>query len=358
MKKSMFKALSTLFVIALLALMTACGGGSEKPSDSGNDSSNDSGSTGGEAGGLDEKIVIKFGHHLADVHSLGQQVTKFAELVDEKSNGMIEIDVYSNGQLGDQRELLEGLQMGTVDMSLGDTGVVANYATDVGVLDLPYIYDDIYHTKRALDGELGDKLKEAILEDAGIRTLVIEPVAYRDTALVESKKVESYDDFKGLKLRTLEAPQIVDAFKEFGVQPVALPTGEALSSMQTGVVDGLESNAEFLATISIWEIAKYWVETRHNMTQETINISEKLWQELPQEAQDIIVEALDESGEWYFDLAIQMNEEAVETFLENGMEIIDMDITPFMEAAQPTVDKFVKDNGLEEYMELIDNARE
>lgn len=357
MKKFTFKGLSTMFVIALLSLMTACGGGTGEQADAGN--TGDSSSGGEASGGLNEKIVIKFGHHLADNHSLGEQVTYFAELVDEKSNGMIEIDVYSNGQLGDQRALLEGLQMGTVDMSLGDTAVMANLATDVGVLDLPYVFDSIEHAKKALlDGELGEKLKEAILEQTGIRTLVIEPLAYRGTVLAEGKKVESFEDFAGLKLRTLDAPQIVDTFTAFGVQPVALPTGEALSAMQTGVVDGLESNAEFLATISIWEVGKYWIDTQHNLTSQTINISDKVFNELPEEARNIIVEALNETVDWFLDHTVQRTEESLDRFLAEGMEFIEMDITPFKETAAPVVDKFVKDNGFEEYIQLIDNARE
>lgn len=351
MKKNIHKLLSAVLATSLLAFTVACG--------SSNQSSGQSGETKKETsaeqqGG--EEIVIKFGHHLPDTHSLGEQVLKFADLVNQKSNGKIKVEVYSNGQLGDQRDLLEGLKLGTVDMSLGDTGVVANYYPEIGILDLPYIFDGMEHSKAALNGPLGEKLKQGILEKAGFRTLGIEALSYRSTVLAK-KEVNSFEDFSGLKLRTLQAPQIVETFKSFGVQPVAVPTGEAFSAMQTGVVDGMESNPEFLQSIKVWEVGKYFVDTKHNLTHETINISEQFYQKLPDDAKKIIEESVKEVVEWYHDYAIQKDEEARKALQDNGITFLNVDIEPFKKAALPTTEKFIKDNHLEELAKLIEEAK-
>ena len=353
MKKSMSKTIGCVFTSSMLALTVGCGNSTETGQ------SNTAGSSNPEAkesAASDKPIVIKFGHHLADSHSLSEQVVKFADLVKEKSGGQMTVEIFSNGQIGDQRDLLEGLKLGTVNMSMGDAGLVSNYYPAMGILDLPYIFDSMEHAKAALDGEAGKKLKEGVLEVAGFRTLVIEPQSYRHVILGK-KEISSFDEFNGLKLRTLQAPQIVETFKSFGSQPVALPTGEAFSAMQTGVVDGLESNAEFLQSIKIWEVGNYMVKTQHNLTNETFNISEQFYQSLSDEQKKIIEDSLQETVDWYFDYTQQKEEEAFKALADNGIKTIDIDVEHFKKTAIPTAEKFVKDNGLEELYQLIQDAK-
>ena len=332
--------LSVLMVTALFVL-AACGSSSN-----------------GGSGSSSDKIVLKFGHHLSENHTLGKQADLFAQKISEKTDGRITVDVYANGQIGDQRDLIEGLKIGTVDMSLGDTAVVSNYYTPLGILDLPQMFETMEEGMEIVSGELGDVFKEEIEQQIGIKTLVIEPVGYRFTVLGKDKKVSSLDEFNGLKLRTLESPQIVGTFKELGVQTVALPTGEALSAMETGVVDGLESNAEFLSTINIWDLGKYIVETNHNLTFETINISTATWAKLSAEDQKLILETLDESVDAYFQDSLAANVSARELMEEKGMETLDIDVSRMDSISEKVIEGYVKDNKLEKYHEIIKKAKE
>lgn len=338
----MKKIILSVLLFTALFLLGACG----------------SSSNSGGSGSSSEKIVLKFGHHLAETHTLGKQVELFAQKIAEKTDGRITVDVYANGQIGDQRDLIEGLKIGTVDMSLGDTAVVSNYYTPLGILDLPQMFDSMEEGMEIVSGELGDVFKEEIEQQIGIKTLVIEPVGYRFTVLGKETKVSSLDDFNGLKLRTLESPQIVGTFKELGVQTVALPTGEALSAMETGVVDGLESNAEFLSTISIWDLGKYIVETNHNLTFETINISKATWEKLSAEDQKLIVETLDESVDAYFQDALAANVSARELMEEKGMETLDIDVSKMDSISEKVTEEYVKANTLEKYHDIIKKAKE
>lgn len=342
----MKKLILSVFLVGVLVVLGACG------------SNSDTKVTTSAPGSSSESIVLKFGHHLAENHTLGQQAELFAKLIEEKTDGRISVDVYANGQIGDQRDLIEGLKIGTVDMSLGDTAVVSNYYTPLGILDLPQMFGSMEEGMEIVQGELGDVIKEEIEQEIGIKTLAIEPVGYRFTVLGESKKVGSLDEFNGLKLRTLESPQIVGTFKELGVQTVALPTGEALSAMETGVVDGLESNAEFLSTINIWDLGKYIVETNHNLTFETINISKATWEKLSADDQKLIEETIDETIDVYFEESLKMNVEARELMEEKGMETLDVDVSEMNGISEKVTEDYVKANNLQKYYEIIKKAKE
>ena len=341
----MKKVLLSVLLFTALFVLGACG------SDTNGGSSSGSGSSG-------DKIVLKFGHHLAENHTLGVQAELFKKLIEEKTDGRITVDLYANGQIGDQRDLIEGLKIGTVDMALGDTAVVSNYYTPLGILDLPQMFDSMEQGMDIISGELGDVFKEEIEQQVGIKTLVIEPVGYRFTVLGEGKKVSSLDEFNGLKLRTAESPQIVGTFKELGVQTVALPTGEALSAMETGVVDGLESNAEFLSTINIWDLGKYIVETNHDLTFETINMSKATWEKLSAEDQKLIVDTLNESVDAYFQDSLEANVSARKLMEEKGMETLDIDVSRMDSIPEKVTESYVKDNKLEKYHEIIKKAKE
>ncbi|WP_085524476.1 TRAP transporter substrate-binding protein [Tuberibacillus sp. Marseille-P3662] len=324
-------------IFSLLTFTSGCGSSSSSVSQSG-----------------EEKITIRFAYHLKDSFSLGKQVSRFEKLVEKKSDGKVEVKVYSNGQLGDQKALLDGLQQGTVDMSLGDAGVVANFYPKIGILDLPYVFKSIEHAKAAVSGALGDNLKKGISEQTDFITLGIEPLSYRSTVLNE--KVQSFQDFSGSKIRTLPSPIIVNTFKSFGVQPASLSTGEAFSAMETGTVDGMESNPEFLKSINAWEVADYFVDTRHNLTFETINISKNFYNNLPDKVQKIIKQSINETMDWFNKNSINFDKKSRKALKEHGVEFLDINIEPFKKAAKPAVKKYIKENDLQKMYKLIQDA--
>ncbi|WP_209123408.1 TRAP transporter substrate-binding protein [Alkalihalobacillus sp. BA299] len=352
MKKAS-KLLSIFLITCFVLLLAACGGGNAENASNGTDTSNE-GSTESEE---KETYTLKFGHHLADAHSLSKQVVEFKRIVEEKTDGQVQIEIYPAGQLGQQKDLLEGLKMGTVDMTLVDTGVLANFYKPMALLDAPYLFDNLDQSVNALQGELGDKLMKGTLEEAQIRALALYPASFRSTVLTE-KSVDSPDSFQlsdiaGKKIRTLDSPSVIETFKSFGAVPVSMPSGEVYSGLQTHVVEGVESNPEFLRTIKIDEVGKYIVDTKHVLVHQAIGISDKKYNELPDDLRTALDEALAESVEWYSSQAVEIDEKARQALVEAGMEIIELDLAPFKEAASPYTEKFVADNNLEELYELI-----
>ena len=170
-------------------------------------------------------LTLRLGHHVPAEHSTNREFAQvFVDLVSEKSDGAIKVQNYPAGQLGGQRELLEGLELGTIDMSYADIGVVANYDLALGTLDLPYVFDNMDHAYRAMEDGLLDAVQARVADAGSFQVLGMIPVAFRDTLLAE-KDVKTLDDLKGVKVRTPEAPVLIDTFR---AQPNRPTTGSGL----------------------------------------------------------------------------------------------------------------------------------
>lgn len=347
-----YKCFSVVIALSLLLLIIGCGTKDTSSTDFKEDQN---------VSVEYEQMTLKFGHHLAEDHILSKQAAKFAELVSEKTDGKVKVDIYPAGQLGEQKDLLEGLQIGTVDMTVVDTGVLANFYEPLAILDAPYIFNSYDHAVNALKGELGKILKEDILSETGIRVLALEPTSFRSTALSE-KAVKSVDnfslqDFKGLKIRVSDSPSVIETFKRFGAQAVTIPSGEVYSAIESGVVSGMESNPEFLKSINANEVAKYLVDTKHVLVNQAIAISDSKYNSLPQNIQEVIQDAVNESTEWFIDVAEEADQEARKELEEKGMVIIEVDLTPYKEVAFPYTEQFIEDNDLENLYKLIQEEK-
>ena len=303
----------------------------------------------------DQALVIKVAHHLPADHSLNKQVIKFAELVAQKSNGKVKVEIYPNGQLGGQKDLLEALRMGTMDMTMVDTGILANYDMKIGVLDLPYIFKDAAHVRKAMAGDAGKILKDEVLKAADIRILSIVNSGVRHT-LMSKKQIKTIGDMKGAKIRTPQAPIMVDTFKAFGANPTAMAFSEVYTAVQTGVIDGLEGIPEFLDQNKMYEVAKLWTETGHNTTCNAFCASEKMFTKYPKDVQDILLSSIDESVDYFYQVVASVDAEHRKHMADNGVKFLTVDLAPYKKAVQPMIDKFIKDNKAEDVIKLIQDA--
>lgn len=354
------KYLFSFIMVTLLLLTVGCGDDSVSNA---NDTSNNSEPSEKENSDTDvefEEMTLSFGHHLNEDHILHKHVEKFKELLEKKTDGKITVEIFANGQLGQQRDLIDGLGIGTVDMTIVDTGVLANFYQPLAIIDAPYIIKDLEHGQRVLGGKVGEKFKSDILKETGIKVLSLQPTSYRSTALikdaVENPKEFTINDFEGLSVRVLDSPSVIEAFKRFNARPETIPTGEAYSAMESGVVQGMESNPAFLASISVEEVADYLVDTRHVLVSQAILMDGNKFSGYSEEVQNVIQEAVNESTDWFNSKTAEDDQNARNYLEENGVQIIDVDLEPFIEAAFPYTEQFVEKNGLQDIYELIKEA--
>jgi tripartite ATP-independent transporter DctP family solute receptor len=291
-----------------------------------------------EAGGAQEQVVIKLGHIADPSHPYAKGAEKFAELVAEKSGGNIIVKVFPSSQLGGQKELIEGIIYGSVDMALVGTAVLGQFQPQISIFDLPFLFEDREHAYKSLDTvgmELGTEL-----EKKGIKLLGYMENGIRH--LTNNKReVKSPADMKGLKIRVMTNQIYIAMMKSLGASPTPMAFGELYTAMQQGVVDGQENPSAHIWTKRFFEVQQYASLTAHAYAPEPVLISMITWNKLSDSSREIILEAATEAVAWQRELSTQQDNEFWENIRNTGkMKITEVDRGPFMEATQPVYAEF------------------
>ena len=184
-----------------------------------------------------ETVVLKLGHGAQPTHPLQLTSERFAAEVKEKTQGRVEIQVYPNIQLGEERAMVEGLQLGTVDFVITSTGPTVSFVPETGVIDLPFLFTSSDHAYKVLDGEIGQSLL-AKFEPKGIIGLSFMENGWR--SISANKKIVVPADLKGLKVRTMQNKVHMSAFSALGASPLPMAWGEVYTSLQQGVINGAQ----------------------------------------------------------------------------------------------------------------------
>lgn len=276
------------------------------------------------------EFVLKLGHIASEDKPYAQAAVKFAELVNEKTNGAVEIQVFSNSQLGNQRDLVEGLTYGTLDLTMTSTAVLANFLPQMAVFDLPFLFRDIPHTYKALD-TIGMEMNKG-LEARQLKVLGFYENGVRHLTN-NVRPVTKPEDMKGLKIRVMEQPVYIEMMKALGANPTPMAFGELYTALQQGTVDGQENPVSHIWTSRFFEVQKYISLTGHTYSAEPLVISMITWNKLPKEYQDAIVESSNEALEWHRMQVVEIDKQFWQNIKDSGKsEIIEVDKKPFQEA--------------------------
>jgi tripartite ATP-independent transporter DctP family solute receptor len=291
-----------------------------------------------------QKQVLKLGDIVVDDHSYNMGAKKFADLVAQRTNGQVEVQIFPNTTLGQERDLGEGLGLGTIEMALVSTAVMQNFEPANGIFDLPYMFKNWDHVHKAQDSAAGQEAARRLLEKAGIRALAYYDQGFRHVLGVK-KPIKSIDDFKGYKIRLPEAPVYVNTFQLLGATPTTIPWGEVYSAMQTKVVDGMEGSPETLYTTKLQEVSKYLSLTNHIYSGALLMISEKVNSKLTSEQQKIIKDAAAESQSYERQLVIERDNENLNLLKKAGIEVNELDIAPLQAKVKPMYEDYAKKIG-------------
>lgn len=300
------------------------------------------------------EYTINAGIGLNDKSAQYQSLEYFKQLVEENSNGRIEVNLYHSSQLGDDREMMEGLQMGIQEVTCPSTAPIAPFVNGFKVFDLPFLFPTNESADYVLDGPVGqDLLKQ--LEDIGLIGLAYWENGYRQ--LTNSvRAVKTPADVEGLKVRTMENPIHLAAWRALGANPTPMAFGELFSAMQQGVVDGQENPWGTIYLQNFPEVQDYTTDTGHVYSPFVLMMSKKFWDKLPSDLKGVVKEA-SELSKWHNRrLNRQMNAEYLEK-LKGAMNVTIL--TPeqraaFQEAVQPVYDQFANEIG----KDLIEKVQE
>lgn len=300
--------------------------------------------------------VLKLGEVMNVGHHTHLSAVKFAEIVKEKTKGKFEIKTYPSAQLGNERELIEAMQMGSVEMSLVAGNVTQNFAPLAGLTSLPYVIRDFDHGDKVHEGPIGQKIKDNILQKTGIRVLFFITFGIRNVLTVD-KPVLKLEDLKGLKIRVPTSPAFVESFKLLGANPTPIPAAELYTSLQTRIVDAVEGTPDVLQDFKLFEIGKHYTLTGHIYTDGFVLIRDKIWQELPADTRKILEEASREADLYQRKLLRSAQEEGFNLAKKQGVKIYNMDKAPVIEAVKPYYVKSADQFGGMDVIQAVINTR-
>jgi len=304
----------------------------------------------------ENKIIIKLGHHHPIESILDKTAHKLSEVVEEKTNGRVKIEIYPGSQLGEEMEACEGILMGSLQMTIVTPSFFQDVAKGFGIDALPYMFKDNKQANLVLnESSVGEELNRRLIEK-GARILAWIPLGM-EVLLFKNKDIKRFEDLKGLKMRSPENEIYINMLRAWGCRPAAITWGEAYTALKTGVVDGMAGSP--ISTIldnKFYEVAEYCLLTNNISAQMMILINEKSFQGLPKHIQEIIVQAGREAAVYGGELNDKITKRA-KTFLEEkGMkfnEVTEEDLLKFKEAVVPVVNKWGEEHESQDLIEEI-----
>lgn len=266
-----------------------------------------------------DKIVLKLGHvaNLEQPYHLASE--QFAQLVYERTGGEIEIQVFPNSQLGGQRELLEGIQFGSIDIALTSSAVMGNFIPTAQVIDLPFIFRDSEHVYHVVDGPLADRLY-AGADEKNMKILSTWENGFRNIGN-NTRPVLTPDDMKGIKIRVFESQMYIDMFEALGAIPTPMAMSEVFTALQQKTIDGVENAVVQIYASKYQEVMKYLTITEHTYNPQIVTMRLDKWNKLTPEQQQIITEAAKECRDYNRRLAAEKSDEYLAKMEEAGVEV-------------------------------------
>ncbi len=278
---------------------------------------------------------------------------EFARIVEEKTNGRIKIEVYHSKQLGEEKDVIEQVQLGAIDFARVSLSPMTEFSPSLAVLALPYIYSGSDHMWKVLNSEIGDDFL-AGLSDSGFVGLTWYDSGAR-SFYNSVKPIKTVDDLAGLKFRVQPAELMVDMVEALGASPTPLNYGEVYSAIQTNVIDGAENNWPSYNTSSHYEVAKYYTLDEHLRVPEIVIASKSTLDKLSPEDVEIIKVAAKESTKLQRDEWNKKVEESKKVIADNGNEVIELsdeEKAKFAERMAPVWEKHAGD-----YKDIIEKIQ-
>lgn len=281
----------------------------------------------------EEVRVIRLGHALDIAHPVHQSMARMGELLEDHSRGTMRIEIYPSEQLGTERQLLELLQIGSLDMTKVSSAVMESFSSPYKVFGLPYIFRNDAHRYAVMEGPIGRRILESS-EDVWLRGLTFYDAGSRSFYTVD-RPVQTPEDLRGLKIRTMNSPVAIRMVNVMGGAATPISFGELYTALQQGVVDGAENNAPSFYLTHHYELCEYYSLDEHTSPQDVLLVSTHLWNDLSPQQQEWLQAAADESAEYQKQLWSEASAEALTAVQEAGVEIVRPDKAPFREAVDP-----------------------
>ncbi|EPX85659.1 TRAP transporter substrate-binding protein [Salipiger mucosus] len=264
-----------------------------------------------------------------EVQDMGLQ--KMKTLLEEKTDGAATIEIFPGGQLGDEAQIIESVMLGSLDVAMTSNSMLSNYVEDFLVFDMPFLFPSIPALGEKVDANFD--MMQASANEAGFELLGVFSSGIRH--MMTSEPIESIEDLEGMKIRTMQNPVHVEAFRAYGANPTPMSYSELYGALQSGVVDGAEGASTGYDGMKFYEVAPSfalvgWL----NMTA-PVSMQKAAFDALPEEIQTALLEAGQEAASWQRQYVVDQEQPLLDSFEEMGVTITRPDTEPFIEASRP-----------------------
>ncbi len=299
------------------------------------------------------KKQVKISHATAaDLGNDNHMVSWIIASYINTNSDTLEARIYPANQLGEERAVVEGMQLGAgATIHIGGTAIHNNFNKRMGVCDLPFLWRNYEHAHHVLDGKVGEILA-AEHEKLGLKVLGWQDSWGYRNVITTKKEVKKPEDLKGLKIRTIQAPTYVAALNAMGANATPMAFGEVYTSLQTGVLDGFEHSSAVTYTGKFYEVAKYITLTEHLFGPTVTVISKKEWDGYTDKEKQVVAAAAKLAQDVNRSLSAQRDAESMERLKAKGMISNPIDKSGFIKAAGPLQDQLAKTLGAEDLLKI------
>lgn len=279
-------------------------------------------------------VTLKLGHLANEENIWHKAALHFAEEVEKGTEGRVEVQVFPNESLGKEIDVINGMQLGTADMTITGESL-QNWAPQAALLALPYAYRSLEHMDEVASGEIGDRIEAEIIDKAGIRPLTYFARGPRN--LSANQEITSPDQLNGFKLRVPNVPLFVSTWQALGANPTPMAFSEVFTSLQNGTIDGQENPLALFQSGGFYEVQDTVNLTEHVRSWIYLTISENAWNKLSPEDQAAVQAAADSTQKFERELFLADEQELVEQLEAEGVTFVEVDQQAFADAARDAV---------------------
>lgn len=323
------KLLAILLSVVMVFTLAACGGGNE----------------GGEGDDSAKATTIKVAHWFAEDHPQHQAFLKFKEVVEEKSNGSLKVEIYPNSQLGSEDTYIDSVKQGTVQ--IGATGtMIAKYVQHIYAAETPFLVTNWQEAQDVYTGEDMDILKEGFTEASGMYIKAVTVNGFRQFS--SNKTMNAISEFKGQRIRVPNVPNYVQMVEALGATAIAMSLTELFTALEQDAVDGQDNPFPTDVTSSFYEVQKYALQSNHMFSPMFWVMNQSFYEDLSDEQKAAVDEGFKAASDYNWELSITYNDEAKQTLLDNGMEITEPDdayVAELQAAMEPVYDWYIENFG-------------
>ena len=344
MKKRLASVTAAILIMSMV--LSGCGGSDAGTTQPPTDAKKEASGTGAaDMGKSANTITLRLGHVVADESSLDKGLDRFAELVKEKSDGSVVVEVYPNSALGDNTAMAEQLQLGSLDLMAPSVAALSGFTKATAVFDLPYLFKNEAAAEEVLDGKIGKEIAET-LEPSGFHVLSWMTQSWRHVTC--NKDVHKPSDMAGIKIRTMDSEYHMAHFNALGASAIPMAFSELYTALQQGTIDAQENPYTNIVNSRFYEVQDYVIETAHIYDACPLIVATMTWDKLSDDQKKAIEEAAAEATIWER-AEVKADDDANRKVVEDSgtkvVQLTEEEREAFREASQSVYDSFAKAQG-------------